>query len=222
LILVGLTVTAIERGIVPFRISWFWPIDLAQPGSFLIDWRLSELRDDPQLCRKVLKAPQIVASPIADSTEKNGCGWHNGVRISSVNGVRLSVGQITCEMAASLALWMSQVVQPEARKILGTRVVSIQHLGSYACRNMVGDKRYAVVRSAHAEANALDVAVFSLADGRQISVRRQWGTTGPEGQFLKAVHAQACDYFRVALGPAYNAAHHDHFHYDRSFFHACR
>lgn len=222
LLLVGLAVTAIERGIVPFRISWFWPIDLAQPGSLLVDRRLWELRNDPLLCQNVLKAPQIVASSIPDSVEKNGCGWHNGVRISNAGGVRLSVGQITCEMAASLTLWMLHVVQPQSQEILGTRVVSVQHLGGYACRNIVGNPKYALVRSAHAGANALDIAVFKLADGRDVSVRRHWGTTGVEGQFLKAVHERACSYFRVALGPAYNTAHHDHFHYDRSDFHVCR
>jgi hypothetical protein len=101
-------------------------------------------------------------------------------------------------------------------------VASVQHLGSFSCRNIRGSAVYTHLRSAHASANALDIAVFVLADGRQINVRRHWGSDGVEGRFLAAIHAEACRYFRVAIGPAYNAAHRDHFHYDRSPYHACR
>ena len=44
----------------------------------------------------------------------------------------------------------------------------------------------------------------------------------PDGLFLARVHESACRYFRVAIGPAYNAAHRDHFHYDRGPYTACR
>jgi hypothetical protein len=77
-------------------------------------------------------------------------------------------------------------------------------------------------RSQHARANAIDVASFTLADGRTISVAKHWKSDGAEKRFLHAIHARACDYFRVALGPDYNAAHHNHFHFDRGAFRTCR
>ena len=43
-----------------------------------------------------------------------------------------------------------------------------------------------------------------------------------EAGFLHAVHRGACRYFDAVLGPAYNAAHADHFHFDRGGFRACR
>jgi hypothetical protein len=77
-------------------------------------------------------------------------------------------------------------------------------------------------RSQHATANAIDVAAFTLEDGRKISVRRNWHGNSPESRFLRSVHDGACRYFRVTLGPAYNAAHADHFHLDRGIFWTCR
>ncbi|MGI9478102.1 MAG: extensin family protein, partial [Hyphomicrobiaceae bacterium] len=32
----------------------------------------------------------------------------------------------------------------------------------------------------------------------------------------------ACHYFRVALSPAFNAAHRDHFHFDRGILWTCQ
>ena len=43
-----------------------------------------------------------------------------------------------------------------------------------------------------------------------------------EARFLRAVHEGACDYFDVVLGPDYNRAHADHFHFDRGAYRACR
>ena len=36
----------------------------------------------------------------------------------------------------------------------------------------------------------------------------------PEGKFLHAVHAAACETFGTVLGPEANDAHHDHLHLD--------
>ncbi len=78
------------------------------------------------------------------------------------------------------------------------------------------------VRSQHAYANAADIAGFTLADGRHIDILTHWGAGTAEGRFLRQAHAAACRYFRAVLGPAYNAAHRDHFHLDRGPFSSCR
>ncbi len=36
----------------------------------------------------------------------------------------------------------------------------------------------------------------------------------PEGKFLHAIHAGACEIFGTVLGPEANEAHHDHLHVD--------
>jgi hypothetical protein len=113
-------------------------------------------------------------------------------------------------------------VQPLAHEHLGQRVTSVQSLGSFSCRNIVGNAMLRKVRSQHATANAADIAGFHLASGRFVSVRSHWKGEGAEQRFLRAVHARACRYFRAVLGPDYNAAHRDHFHLDRGPWSRCR
>ena len=71
-------------------------------------------------------------------------------------------------------------------------------------------------------ANAVDIAAFKLADGRIVDVKSNWGTDTPEGKFLKKMHSGACRLFSVTLGPDYNAAHADHFHFDMGSGDLCR
>jgi hypothetical protein len=83
-------------------------------------------------------------------------------------------------------------------------------------------------RSRHATADALDIAGFTLANGKTISVLRQWQAddaatvAGPEALFLKEAHRSACRYFKGVLGPDYNAAHRDHFHLETGGYGICR
>lgn len=197
-------------------------IDLAKPRPWLVDWRLASIKNYPDVCARTLKAPHIEAQPIPDSPIKNGCGWHNGVRLVSAAGVRAGFDKLTCETAVALALWLQNEVQPLAKEFLGQNVRSIQSYGSYSCRNIIGQSLWRNVRSQHATANAADIGGFTLADGRSISIRAQWRDETPEGRFLRAVHRAACPYFRVALSPDYNAAHHDHFHFDRGPLSRCK
>ena len=113
-------------------------------------------------------------------------------------------------------------VQAAAREILNTRVVAVQSLGAYSCRNIIGSHLHKDWRSELATANAIDIAGFTLADGRTISVRSQWQGDTSEARFLKSVHAHACRYFHVDLGPDYNQAYRDHFHLDRGPLLRCR
>ena len=162
-----------------------------------------------------------LATPGAPESN-GGCGWSNSVRLSGLGYARISVDKLTCEMTAAMALWVAHDVQPAAEALFGERVRAIRHLGSYACRTIRGNPAHAHVVSEHARANALDIQAFVLTSGRQVSVLQHWGHAGKDGEFLAAVHSKACRYFRVAIGPAYNAAHRDHFHYDRGFYSACK
>jgi hypothetical protein len=127
-----------------------------------------------------------------------------------------------CEAATALALWLEYDLQHVAQEVLGERVVAVQSMGTYACRNIVGSNFGKHRRSEHATANAVDIAGFTLASGRAVSVRRHWRGEGAEARFLRAAHDSACKYFRVALGPDFNAQHHDHFHLDRGIGWLCR
>jgi hypothetical protein len=214
---------AFRQGWVPPKLSPVPALNLDVRGGWLIDWQLAEVRRDANLCQRVLKSPHIDAAPIADQAIRDGCGLHNGVRVGAVGGARLAVDRMSCEAAAAVALWLAHEVQPAAELLLGGRIASIQQMGSYNCRNIGGGNILLKNRrSEHATGNALDVAGFTTIDGRRISVLNHWKSAGVEGQFLRMIHARACRYFRVTLGPNANAAHHDHFHLDRGLLSTCR
>jgi hypothetical protein len=223
LVLLALGVFVVMRqGLIPAAWTRLPALDLGDSGAWLVDWRIAELKHDRALCTRVLKAPMIRATPVPASPIKNGCGWENAVRIANAGGAALSVGTVSCEVAAGIAMWLAHEVQPRAQSILGSRVTSVQHAGTYSCRDVKGRKFLPSIRSQHATANALDVSGFTLADGRKISVERHWRGTGAEARFLHEIHARACRYFRLAIGPEYNALHSDHFHYDRGFLSRCK
>ncbi len=209
-------------GLVPQAINPLPRLVLSEPDPWFLDFRIAALRRNPALCAATLTEPQVSARPVSDNPVRNGCGWENAVRLSSVGGAGLPVGTVTCEMAAALALWVEHDVQPLAQRLLGSKVTRIAHMGGYACRNIIGSKALRSFRSQHATANAIDIAGFDLASGQRIRLARDWNRTHAESQFLKRVHRAACRYFRVALSPNYNAAHHDHFHFDRGPFVRCR
>jgi hypothetical protein len=209
-------------GLIPQRFSPFAPISLEQPPGWFLDAKLATLRRDPALCHSVLKIPHIDATAVPDSPLKNGCGWTNAVRFTATGGAKIGVNPLTCEMAVAMTLWMEHEVQPLAQATFGQKVVSLGDMGTFGCRNIIGNPLMKGMRSQHATANAIDVSGFKLADGRQISVLRDWNKNGPEAQFLREVHRRACRYFRVSLGPEFNAAHKDHFHFDRGLFSRCK
>jgi hypothetical protein len=209
-------------GLVPQRYSPFAPISLKERPSWFVDFRIAALRRDPELCRTVLREPHIVAAPIPDNPIHDGCGWENAVRVASVGGAELGAAELTCEAAAALALWVEYELQPVALSTFGSRVVGLKDMGTYSCRNIIGNEKWSKLRSQHALANAVDIGGFKLENGQEITVARDWKGHDRQSQFLHEVHARACRYFRVAIGPDYNRAHADHFHLDRGIFTRCQ
>jgi hypothetical protein len=125
----------------------------------------------------------------------------------------------TCALAAGLS-WYLDELQRLAEQHLRNRIARVEHWGTYNCRNVNNAESGRL--SQHATANAIDLALFELADGRQVVVRTDWGDDTPAGRFLAAAHAAACGLFNVVLGPDYNALHADHFHLDLGRYRRCR
>ena len=226
LLLIVLSVVAVCGafwfGLVPQRWSPLSPISLEKPPGLFVDFKLSALRFDAPLCQSVLKDPHIDATAIPDHPLKNGCGWTNAVRFTRAGGASIGVEPLTCEMAAALTLWVEHEVQPLAREMFGQGVKTLGDMGTYDCRNIVGNPFWKSMRSQHATANALDISGFTLEDGKQISVLRDWKGNDAEARFLREAHRRACKYFRVSLGPEFNAAHANHFHFDRGLMWTCK
>lgn len=211
--LVALLLWAVARG-RPQDMPWT-PLDLGeQPGMFT-GRKLVALGEEPAQCRALLRKAGVRFERVAPLRQGPSCGYTAALRLAGGSrhiALAPNEPQMSCPMAAAAAMWEWSVVQPAARKYLGTSVVSMEHLGTYNCRPIAGSTNW----SQHSTANALDIAGFRLADGRRISILADWPGIGPEATFLRAVRTGGCTLFATVLSPDYNAAHRDHLHLDQA------
>lgn len=204
----------------------FPPFDLGEPVGVTTRYRLSALSEEPTACRALLDRAGVAYRALAPRTTPAECAtadtvaWARGGAREA--GYAPATPALACPLAAGLALWEWDVVQPAAFALLGSEVVRIDHFGSFACRRVYG--RATGSWSQHARARAIDVAGFRLADGRRITVAADWAGDSPEARFLHRVRDGACRVFGTTLSPDYNAAHRDHLHLDeaRSGWSVCR
>jgi hypothetical protein len=223
--LAAMTIAAVLMGIAfgfyaliknrPQDVPWA-PLDLAQPPGMFTAAKLATLRDEPGRCPALLERAGVRYEPLASVRRGASCGYSDGVRLErggawTIGFAPAGVGT-SCPVAAALALFEWNVLQPAAERHFGARVVRIEHFGSYNCRRIYG--RSQGDWSEHATANALDVAGLVLSDGTRASVIRDWKGEGPKARFLRDVRDGACRMFTTVLSPDYNAAHRDHLHLD--------
>lgn len=181
-------------------------------------------RPDAQMCLAGLGKANASFVPLADQYYGAGCATLNTVRLASLRSDTATLGlsnlgPVACPLASTFAAWARFGVDRAAQQILGSPLARIETMGSYSCRTVAGSSRL----SAHATANAIDIAGFVLADGRRISVRADWRSDNAQVRaFLQTVHASACKRFGTTLGPDYNAAHADHLHLEMSGRAFCR
>ena len=154
---------------------------------------------------------------IADELDGPGiCGMTRPFKVTALQGGAVAFNAratLDCSMVAELDQWLADVVQPAAQARLGQNVTQINSMGSYACRGM-NNQRNAPL-SEHSFGNALDIGGFVLADGRQISIVRDW-THGDLATraFLMDVHGGSCQHFSTVLAPGSNPFHYNHIHVD--------
>ncbi len=123
---------------------------------------------------------------------------------------------VTCTLALALARYET-AIEEEAMKTFGKRVKKIAHLGTYSCREMAN---YPGWVSEHSYANAIDLSVFTLEDGKAISVLKDFQTatetTTKNAAFLRAISHRAYDddLFSNVLTRYFDKLHASHFHLD--------
>ena len=206
--------------VVPAAWNPWAPLKIEEPLGWLTRMKLARLSANDALCLSTLAQAEMTYHSVPNRKTAQGCGFDNAVTIERTS-VRVNEPfTLSCRAAVSLAMWERHVLHREAQKHLHEPVVGIEHFGSYACRSIYGQKDAPLSR--HATADALDIAGFRLAGGRQIRVERDWPAGSAEGQFLRAVRDGACRVFDSVLGPDYNAAHKDHFHLERGTYRSCR
>jgi hypothetical protein len=156
---------------------------------------------------------------IALANEVDGpgiCGLTKPFKVTALQGGAVSfnaTATLDCPMVAELDAWLADTVQPAAQARFGQRVAQINSMGSYACRGM-NNQRGAQL-SEHSFGNALDIGGFVLADGRQITLVRDWWRGDEQARaFLMDVHRGSCGHFSTVLSPGSNAFHYNHIHVD--------
>lgn len=155
------------------------------------------------------------------------CGTPHPVKVTAIGDVALSPpALVRCPIAAATTIWLTEVVQPAARKHLRSPVQSIGVAASYTCRMRRGGGRGAGKRlSEHGRANAIDIGRVGLANGRVVEVAER-SRPSAERRFQRAVREGACMHFTTVIGPGTDAAHAHHFHLDlaerRGGYRVCR
>ncbi len=140
-------------------------------------------------------------------------GPARGDPIAAVGPVAVKpAATLACPIVSALDKWLADSVQPAAQRWFGTRVVEIKQISAYSCRGMNGNPGAHI--SEHAFGNALDIAAFTLADGRRVTVKEGWHGLPEEQGFLRDVQGAACQQFNTVLAPGSNRYHDDHIHVD--------
>jgi len=212
----------VRNGAIEVPPDWnpWAPLDVSAEPNFLTRHKLNRLSKSSQQCQQVLATTNIEYERLDDRSTGPACGFFNAVRIDKTSSAIGKPFSFSCRAAVSLALWERHVLAPAAQKHFGQSVAALEHFGSYSCRNVYG--RAHATRSQHATAEALDVAGFVLEDGQRIRVLKDWEADGETAAFLREVRTGACRFFDGVLSPDYNAAHRDHFHFDRGPYRVCR
>lgn len=177
-----------------------------------------------QACFADLSRAGVRFSPLPDRDHGGGCTVVGAVQLIDIGVPVTNLTAMRCGLARGFAAWVEHAVAPAARQMLGSDLARIESMGTYACRAVVGVSGAAAGRlSGHAIANAVDVAGFVLADGRRVTVQRDWNGTDPVARdFLRTVRASACKRFGTVLGPDYNAVHYNHLHLEDDHAGFCR
>ena len=144
------------------------------------------------------------------------CGLQHPFKVSALQGgavMLTSDATLGCPMIPALDAWLERAVQPAAQARFGQAVTNISTMGSYACRSI--DNLRGAKLSEHSFGNALDIGSFRLADGREISIVKEWKNGDEQTKaFLREVHAGACEFFTTVLGPGADVFHYNHIHLD--------
>nr|WP_226857613.1 extensin family protein [Enterobacter cloacae complex sp. P31C] len=217
--ILGVIATAGYRWL-PSYYNPFTPLTLDDPPGRITQYKLRRLT--PEACSSLLaQANQrnlIRTQAVADSGGE--CPLSDVVRVRDFGPVSLNGSFLaSCPLALSSALFVSQQARPLTKRFTGSELTRIEHLGSFACRNIY--HRPDARRSEHATAEALDIAAFRLANGERVTVLKGWKSAKTQ-PWLKALLAASCGYYGNGLGPEYNAAHASHFHLGMRGFGLCR
>src|SRR5690606_36898188 len=152
---------------------------------------------DESMTGSVCGVAAIKGQTIAPITSKvQGCGLADGVRVTSVSGVKLSMAAtIDCTTAKALNCWVETALQPA----YGGQVVQLKIAGHYTCRPR--NNRNGAKVSEHGRGRAIDISGIVLASGKTHMVLRGFDKK------MRQAHRGACGIFGTTLGPGSDGYH---------------
>ncbi|MDF3150522.1 extensin family protein [Mesorhizobium sp. XAP10] len=188
----------------------------ADEEKMLPDPRSADVPDEKMpaeevACRERLKTLGVeFEEHKAESQPEIGCSIPYPIVLKTLGkSIAIAPGtELNCKMAEATAHFAADVIQPAAKAEFGADLKSIGQASAFVCRPRNGTRKL----SEHAFGNALDIASFTLSDGKKIEV----GPAPPEkdAKFLNNVRKAACGPFKTVLGPGADADHSLHFHLD--------
>jgi hypothetical protein len=163
-------------------------------------------------CDERLSAIAAV-KPLGRVVGPGACGGDDMVELDTVlladrSRIALTPKSVMrCSTAESLAAWLRDDAAPLAAK-LGAPLRAIDVYDAYSCRsrNRVAGAKL----SEHGKGNAIDLRVFTLANGRAV----QLTDATLAADFRTALRETACRRFTTVLGPGSDGYHEDHIHLD--------
>ncbi|MBL4916394.1 extensin family protein [Szabonella alba] len=168
-------------------------------------------KSEPQRSRRgsVCGDPAIRGESVPRITGRvGGCGIEEPVRVTEVDGVRLSTAAtLDCDTAKALRFWVTNGLKPAFGR---NEVSTLRIAAHYACRTR--NNRPGARISEHGRGKAIDIASIILADGREISILRDYRSRA--GAPVRQAHKAACGPFGTTLGPGSDRYHNDHLHFD--------
>ncbi|PST22337.1 extensin [Mesorhizobium plurifarium] len=176
-------------------------------------------KENPQeyaSCLSELRSLGAAFTEAARMDDGNGCGIDKPIEVSAIlPGVSLKPeGVMRCETALALARWAKETAASAAMRAFGAeaRITALNQASTYVCRLRNNADTGKI--SEHARGNAVDIASFTLSDGKTIEIQPRDEDGTLTGAFQRAVTASACLYFTTVLDPGSDAAHEDHLHLD--------
>jgi hypothetical protein len=137
-----------------------------------------------------------------------GCGIADPVRVTSVDGVTLSMpATLDCPTAKALHDWVRGALKPAFGR---SDVAQLQVAAHYACRPRNNVKGAPV--SEHGRGKAIDISAIVLKNGKTVSVLDDW--RNKDGRPMVKAYRAACGTFGTTLGPDADRYHRNHLHFD--------
>ncbi|MDX8481359.1 extensin family protein [Mesorhizobium sp. VK24D] len=183
----------------------------APPDPRSAELPADKMPEEETACRERLKALGVeFEERKAEHDAQIGCSVPYPIVLKTLGkSIGISSGaELNCRMAEAAARFAAGTIQPAAKAEFGVDLKSIAQASAFVCRPRHGAGKL----SEHAFGNALDIASFTLSDGRKVEV----GPAPPEKdeKFLNQVRKAACGPFKTVLGPGSDPEHALHFHFD--------